>query len=173
MALPATLYRANIVIKLDISTGDPIWPAPELIKIPSLLSGFVKMQGHPLLTVIAEKTVTMLQRGTASTRWRDLLDVALLSERFEFKAREVRQAAIQVAQHRGVDLAPLRGLLGGYGQDGRQAKWAAWRRKLKLEEMCQRDLEAQVELVLTFIEPVFNGTAADHHSWNPGTRSWS
>lgn len=173
VALPATLYRANIVIKLDISTGDPIWPAPELIKIPSLLSGFVKMQGHPLLTVIAEKTVTMLQRGTASTRWRDLLDVALLSERFEFKAREVRQAAIQVAQHRGVDLAPLRGLLGGYGQDGRQAKWAAWRRKLKLEEMCQRDLEAHVELVLTFIEPVLNGTAADHHSWNPGTRSWS
>lgn len=81
VALPARLHRAKLAIKLDISTGDPIWPVPEPIELPSLLGGSVKMQGHPLVTVIAEKTVTMLQRGTTSTRWRDLLDVAALSDR--------------------------------------------------------------------------------------------
>ena len=173
VTLPAKLHRANLTIKLDISTGDPIWPAPEQIELPSLLGGFVKMQGHPLVTVIAEKTVTMLQRGTTSTRWRDLLDVAAISDRYEFAAADVREAATQVAQHRGVELRSLRELLVGYGQEGRQARWAAWRGRQKVEDLCEKDLDDQVERVLTFIEPVFDGSAEDHHQWNPDENSWS
>ncbi|BAS14207.1 conserved hypothetical protein [Arthrobacter sp. Hiyo8] len=166
VSLPAVLGRARITIKLDISTGDPIWPKPEEIELPSLLGGAVKMKGHPVVTVIAEKTVTMLQRGTTSTRWRDLLDVAVLSYRFEFDASDVREAAMQVARHRTVELGPLRALMDGYGATG-QAKWAAWRRKLKVEDLCEQNLDAQVERVLTFIEPVFDGSAEDQHRWNP------
>lgn len=99
----------------------------------------------------------MLQRGTISTRWRDLLDVAVLSDRFEFDAADVREAAIQVARHRTVELGPLRALMDGYGATG-QAKWAAWRRKLKVEDLCEQNLNAQIERVLTFIEPVFDGS---------------
>ncbi|GAA4046852.1 nucleotidyl transferase AbiEii/AbiGii toxin family protein [Arthrobacter methylotrophus] len=172
VSLPGLLGRAKITIKLDISTGDPIWPEPEQIALPSLLGGSVKMQGHPLVTVIAEKTVTMLQRGTTSTRWRDLLDVAVLSDRFEFSAWDLRQAAARVAAHRGAELEPLRALMAGYGAIG-QAKWAAWRRKLKVEDLCEQDLDAQVERVLIFMEPVFDGTAEDHHRWNPNARIWS
>ena len=172
VTLPAGLFRAKLTIKLDISTGDPIWPAPELIELPSLLGGSVRMQGHPLVTVIAEKTVTMLQRGTTSTRWRDLLDVAALSDRYEFAAGEIREAATQVSQHRGVELGPLRDLLAGYGEVG-QAKWAAWRGKQKVEDLCEKDLNDQVERVLSFIEPVFDGSAEDHHQWNPDLGSWS
>lgn len=66
------------------------------------------MKGHPLVTVIAEKTITKLQRGTTSTRWRDLRDVAVLSDRFEFEAADIRQASERVAGHRTVELGPLR-----------------------------------------------------------------
>ncbi|WP_165962461.1 nucleotidyl transferase AbiEii/AbiGii toxin family protein [Arthrobacter terricola] len=172
VSLPAVLGRARITIKLDISTGDPIWPEPEQIELPSLLGGTVRMKGHPLVTVIAEKTVTMLQRGTTSTRWRDLLDVAVLSDRFQFDAADLREAAAQVAAHRGAELGPLRTLMDGYGATG-QAKWAAWRRKLKVEDLCEPNLDAQVERVLTFIEPVFDGSVEDHHRWSPDARSWS
>lgn len=48
----------------------------------------------------------MLQRGSTSTRWRDLLDVAILSDRFEFGAGDVKEASMQVAAHRGVELGP-------------------------------------------------------------------
>ncbi|MFW0774962.1 nucleotidyl transferase AbiEii/AbiGii toxin family protein [Paenarthrobacter nitroguajacolicus] len=171
VSLPARLHRAKVTIKLDISTGDPIWPAPEAIELPSLLGGSVKLQGHPLVTVIAEKTVTMLQRGTTSTRWRDLLDVAALSDRFPFAAAELREAAQQVARHRGVELGALRDLLAGYGQVG-QAKWAAWRTKQKVEDLCEKDLDDQVKRVLVFIDPVFDGSALDHHQWNPDEGSW-
>jgi len=132
VSLPALLGRARIAIKLDISTGDPIWPEPERIELPSMLGGVVAMHGHPLVTVIAEKTVTMLQRGTTSTRWRDLLDVAILADRFEFRAGDVIKASMQVAAHRGVELRALRPVMDGYSSIG-QAKWAAWRRKLKVD----------------------------------------
>lgn len=102
----------------------------------------------------------MLQRGTTSTRWRDLLDAAVLSDRFQFAAADVREAATQVAAHRGAELGPLRALMDGYCATG-QAKWAAWRRKLKVEDLCEQNLDAQVERVLTFIEPVFDGSAED------------
>lgn len=130
------------------------------------------MQGHPLATVIAEKTVTMIQRGSTSTRWRDLLDVAVLSDRFEFGAGDIRAAAVRVAGHRGAELGLLRPLLAGYGAIG-QVKWAAWRRKLRLEDLCEQNLDEQVERVLRFIEPVFDGSAEDHHRWSPDARSWS
>lgn len=171
VSLPALLGRARIAIKLDISTGDPIWPEPERIELPSMLGGVVAMHGHPLVTVIAEKTVTMLQRGTTSTRWRDLLDVAILSDRFEFRAGDVMEASMQVAAHRGVELRPLRPLMDAYSSIG-QAKWAAWRRKLKVEDLCRQNLDEQVELVLTFIEPVFDGSAQNQQRWNPDAGAW-
>jgi hypothetical protein len=62
-------------LKFDVSTGDPIYPAPQIIELPALLHGSVRLLGHPLPTVVAEKTVTVLQRGTTSTRWRDFVDV--------------------------------------------------------------------------------------------------
>ncbi|MFC8039842.1 nucleotidyl transferase AbiEii/AbiGii toxin family protein [Paenarthrobacter sp. NPDC057355] len=170
--LPATLHRAKLTIKLDISTGDPIWPAPEQIELPSLLGGSVKMQGHPLVMVLAEKTVTMLQRGTTSTRWRDLLDVVALSDRYPFVAEQVREAARKVAIHRNVELGPLREFLNGYGQVG-QSKWAAWRAKNRVEDLCAKDLDDQVERILRFMDPLFDGTAEDHHVWSPDQRSWA
>lgn len=86
------------------------------------------MQGHPLETVIAEKTVTMLQRGTTSTRWRDLMDVATLARHSAFKA-----TAIRTASHRGAELSPLRELMAGYGVMG-QPRWAAGRVKNRFED---------------------------------------
>jgi hypothetical protein len=45
---------------------------------------------HPM--VLAEKIVTALQRGSASTRWRDFGDVYQLTSRHIFHAAELRQA---------------------------------------------------------------------------------
>lgn len=172
VTLPARIHRAKIVVKLDISTGDPIWPAPQRVQLPGLLGGTVGIQGHPLEMVVAEKTVTMLQRGTTSTRWRDLMDVASLASRFEFQASAIRTASQQVASHRETELGSLRELLEGYGAVG-QPKWAAWRRKGKLEELCEANLDDQVERIIGFIDPVFSGLVSDDGVWDPDTYRWS
>ena len=50
--------------------------------------------------VLAEKIVTALQRGSASTRWRDFGDIFTITGRLTFKAGDLRQALQAVAQYR-------------------------------------------------------------------------
>lgn len=172
VSLPARLASAKILVKLDISTGDPIWPEPEAVELPSLLGEPVRMMGHPLVTVVAEKSVTMSQRGITSTRWRDLLDVGVLSQRHVFGAVELGAAIDAVAEYRGVQLSSLRPTLAGYGEVG-QRKWAAWRRKLEVEDLCRENLDDQVLFVLEFIDPIFAKKLMPGSVWSPQRRMWT
>ena len=47
---------------------------------PALGGEALTLAGYPLHTVQAEKIVTAVQRGKASTRWRDFGDIGTLSE---------------------------------------------------------------------------------------------
>jgi Nucleotidyl transferase AbiEii toxin, Type IV TA system len=83
--------------------------------------------------VLAEKIVTALQRGPASTRWRDFGDIYQLTGHHVFHAKELRQALQAVASYRHVDLSGLDDALDGYAEIG-QLRCAAWRRKLQLTD---------------------------------------
>lgn len=83
----AKLHRAQIALKLDISTGDPISPHTQLVTMPRILGGEFTLTGHPPKTVIAEKAVTVLQRGATSARWRDYMDIRFLSQAGASKRR--------------------------------------------------------------------------------------
>lgn len=158
-------------VKLDISTGDPIWPAPTTVELPGLLGGTVTVTGHPLPTVIAEKTVTVLQRGTQSTRWRDLVDVRSLAQRYRFTAGDLRAAGRAVATHRGVELGSLADVTVGYGAVG-QRRWVAWLKKYGVESSTLPDLDDQVADITRFIDPVYTGAVPDRSEWDPATSTW-
>ncbi|WP_329057410.1 nucleotidyl transferase AbiEii/AbiGii toxin family protein [Amycolatopsis sp. NBC_01480] len=99
----------------DVSTGDPIVPAPRPVRVGRVLGEPIELLGYAPETAIAEKGVTILERGITSTRWRDYIDI------------------VQLARH-GVDTDEIlrSAHLAGYGNVG-QAKWAAWRRKEGLD----------------------------------------
>ena len=137
----------------DVSTGDPIIPAPRMVSIDRVLGDPIRLLGYAPETTIAEKGVTILERGIASTRWRDYVDIAQLA-RQGYDPGELLRSARAVAQYRGVVLEPVVPHLAGYGEIG-QAKWAAWRRKEKLEAVCEESLDAQAALVASFLDPVF------------------
>ena len=127
--------------------------------------------GHPLPTVIAEKTVTVLQRGIASTRWRDLVDVRSLARTYPFTATDLASAAAAVSAHRGVGLGPLSDATVGYG-DLAQAKWAAWVRTNQLTDVVRADLDDQVADVVAFIDPVYRGDVPASARWDPSAYAW-
>lgn len=81
--LTGMIGRSENVIGLDISFGDPIWPAPQRIEMPRVLDSVksepISILGYPLVMVVAEKAVTMIQRGEADTRWRDFADVVAIA----------------------------------------------------------------------------------------------
>ena len=165
---PGLRVRVNISIGSfagrvvwDISTGDPIVPTANMVTVPRTLGDPIEMLGYSPDTVLAEKGVTILERGTTSTRWRDYVDIVRLAEMYDMDDDLLLAAAQAVADYRGVDLTAVGPMLAGYGNIS-QPKWAAWRRKEGLEEICDESLDAQVAAVAAVLDAVFaqEGAAA-------------
>ena len=138
----------------DVSTGDPIVPAPRSVRLDRILGEPIVLLGYAPETTIAEKGVTILERGITSTRWRDYVDIVQLA-RQGIDSDGLLRSARAVARYRGVPLEPIAPHVVGYGQIG-QAKWAAWRRKERLETVCEADLDEQMALVASYLDPVFS-----------------
>ncbi|KAA1251860.1 nucleotidyl transferase AbiEii/AbiGii toxin family protein [Mycobacterium simiae] len=137
----------------DVSTGDPIVPPPRQVTIERILGEPITLFGYAPETTVAEKGVTILERGITSTRWRDYVDIVALA-RQSIDPEELLRSARAVARHRGVTLEPVAPHLAGYGAVA-QAKWAAWRRKENLESVCDENLDDQINLVSSYLDPIF------------------
>jgi hypothetical protein len=171
--LVSRLASAREPFHVDVSIGDPIWPEPAEISLPRLLGQEpIRLRGYPMEMVLAEKIVTALERGSASTRWRDFGDIFVLTGRRSFTAAEVRQALQAVADHRQAELASLDDALDGYAEIG-QPRWASWRRKLQLTETLPEDFGHALESLKAFANPVITGSVTGLATWDPDRRAWS
>ena len=141
-------------ITWDVSTGDPIVPAPRMVELPRLIGEPIRLLGYAPETSIAEKGVTILERGRTSTRWRDYVDIVALTAH-GVDPDELLRAAKAVAAYRGVVLGPVNPVIAGYGEVG-QEKWAAWRRSEQLEAVSEALLDDQMEKVAAILDPVFS-----------------
>ncbi len=148
--------KANVAswsgtVAWDVSTGDPIVPPPRMVQVPRVLGDPIQVLGYAPETSIAEKGVTMLERGITSTRWRDYIDIVQLAHS-GLDTTELRRSAEAVAKHRKVTLEPVSPRLEGYGQVA-QIKWAAWRRAQQLESVSAELLDDQIALVAEILHP--------------------
>jgi Nucleotidyl transferase AbiEii toxin, Type IV TA system len=171
--LVARLASAREPFHVDVNIGDPIWPEPAEISLARLLGQEpIQLRGYSMEMVLAEKIVTALQRGSASTRWRDFGDIFVITGRLSFKAGEVRQALQAVADYRHVELASLDDAVDGYAEIG-QPRWASWRRKLQLTETLPEHFGRALESLTDFANPVITGSIADPATWDPVRRTWN
>ena len=171
--LVARLATAIERFHVDVNVGDPIWPAPADISLPRLLGEEpIRLRGYPLEMVLAEKIITVLQRGQASTRWRDFGDIYLLTRRYIFQANELRQTLQTVADYRHVEISSLDDALDGYAEIG-QEKWEAWRRRLELADSLPASFGDALGALELFAEPILTGSVDDPASWDPAQQAWS
>jgi Nucleotidyl transferase AbiEii toxin, Type IV TA system len=171
--LLARLASAREPFHVDVNVGDPIWPAPAEISLPRLLEQEpIRLRGYPIEMVLAEKIVTALHRGQASTRWRDFADIHQLTGHYGFRAQETRQALQTVADHRHVELSSLDDALEGYSEIG-QRRWALWCRKLQLTETLPADFGDALDSLWAFANPILTGSTAESASWDPARRVWN
>ncbi len=170
--LRSNVGRLNATIALDISTGDPIWPEPKRVIMPQLLGGDFELLGFPLPMVIAEKSITILQRGTVSTRWRDLMDLRNFALSLDFTYTELRGAVEAVAKSRSVTLVAAASVTDGWAEVA-QARWSAWRnRRGDYADRTLAGFDEQLDGVLKFIDPVLDGSAAGL-IWSSHSQSWT
>jgi hypothetical protein len=149
VTLGGTLSRAVIRFHVDVNVGDPIWPGPQQINVPRLIEGMIVVRGYPLEMVLAEKIVTALERGTVSTRWRDFVDIYVLTRRYAINAQTLKSSMQHVAEFRNAELAPLRTALNGYAAIA-QARWRAWLQKQRLDSTIPTDFSVVLEHVVSF-----------------------
>jgi hypothetical protein len=124
-SLEARLSTARLKFSVDFNVGDPVVPAPIRTAIPVLLEDKpIEVLAYPKVMVVAEKLVTALQRGRASTRWRDFADLFMLVPG-DLVESEIIEALHAVAKYRGVLLQPLGRVLDGMPREA-QARWATW-----------------------------------------------
>lgn len=141
----------------DVSTGDPIVPAPQRVTLDRVLGDPISLVGYAPESTVAEKGVTILERGISSTRWRDFVDIVTL-DGAGLDADKLLAAARAVADYRNVTLAPIGNVVAGYGEVG-QLKWAAWRQKERLESVCEENLDDQMMRVAAILDPIFDNGA--------------
>lgn len=107
VTMPTMDDRARILLRIDLSVGDPVIPAPIDVEYPSLLDTAFALRGYPIATVLAEKIVTLIERGDTSTRERDVADIVILARRQRPSDDDLTAAITATAAHRGVELRPI------------------------------------------------------------------
>lgn len=170
VSVPANIDRARAVLRVDVNIGDPVTPAPIAVQYPGLLHAPFDIVGYPFETVLAEKIVTMLDRGILTTRERDFADVYLLSGRLVIEGAVLAEAVEATMVHRGSRHRSLIEALGDLGQR-RQASWRAFVNNAGLGDSLPASFEETIEAVVGFAQPVIDGDAAGQE-WDPSARNW-
>ena len=146
-------------------------PGPVEVDYPGLLEGSFSLLGYPLPTVIAEKVVTMIDRGTATTR-----EPGLRRRRAPFQAPSCGgcRAACSSARH---GRAPRQrtaatGRMARRVGPARQASWSAYVARSGLADLLPADYSEAIATVAEFVDPLLIG-AVTNARWDPLTRRWT
>lgn len=102
--LAAEFGRMRTPLKVDVTTGDAITPGEVEYEFPTLFGeGSIHLMTYPLETCIAEKFEAVVKRGVATTRARDLYDLATLVKLYEqtIDWKTLREAILRTSEHRG------------------------------------------------------------------------
>lgn len=170
LTMPARLDRARHPLRIDVSVGDPVTPRPVEVEFPSLLEEPFRIIGYPLETVLAEKIVTIIERGDTTTRERDFADVYVLTRSRQVAAGDLLAALRATAGHRGIELRSLRAVLVLLGA-ARQQDWTRFIRRSGLEPAVPTSYEAAINAIADFADPLLTGKITAG-VWHPHSGRW-
>ena len=137
---------------------------------PSLLGEPFPLLAYPLEMVLAEKLVTMIERGVTNTREREFADVVMLCGRHAVDATDLLAAILATAEHRQQQISPLRDALRLLGER-RQGDWAAFTGRSGLGDGLPASYTVVIEHVADFADPLLDGSV-DTGRWDPLKRRW-
>lgn len=169
--MKAGLFTAQLSFHIDISLGDPVWPEPQLIALPRLLGGHVRIVGYPLVMVFAEKICACVKKETANTRWRDFADIRNLSRRHDISGRDLCMSLGKVMEFQRATPEPLSVILDGFAGMA-QPNWTRWRKRMNLEKSMPADFAGVLADVIAFADPVLRWEA-DNLTWRAAARRWA
>ena len=170
LTIPARVARARHPLRVDVNVGDPVTPALVEVWYPALLGEPFPLIGYPLESVLAEKIVTMVDRGDTTTRERDFADAFLLTGRHVVDAARLAAAIQATAACRQSDLRPLRVVLVTLAA-ARQLDWERFIHRSGLVDSVPGDYAQTIASVAGFADPILTGEVSSGE-WDPVAREW-
>lgn len=135
--------------------------------------GSIRYRAYPIVDHVADKVCALLElhpraagSAQASTRYRDLADLALIAHTLSVAADELRRAIDSEVRRRGIELPEV---LAAPQASGWRTGYARVARDVP--GLPERDLDAALATVRGFIDPVLAGTASGR--WTPYSLAWS
>lgn len=174
VTMHAAVAGADVKLRLDISTGDPVAPPPAPVDYPTLLPRHpaVRVLGYPLPVVLAEKLCTAVELGAGNSRVRDYADIWTLTRRHDVRAADLLTALAATSRHRDVELRPLRDVLDEYGT-ARANVFEAYRRRLGPDAAkLPGTFVVVVRDVIDFADPALGGDLETDAMWRAGSSDW-
>ena len=156
---------------LDVAVDDATGPDIELLMTPDLL-GFadidpVTVPALPLAAQVAEKLhayTRVYEGGRASSRAKDLIDLALIAHLFPLEAQKVREAIDAVFAQRATHQPPA-------VLSPPPAHWRSPFQRLALAVGLADDLDAGHNCAAAMLDPVLQRTVTTG-TWHPDTQRW-
>ena len=103
VSMEASLDKARIPMKVDVSTGDVITPAEIQYDYKLMFEDrSIPILAYPLETVLSEKIESVISRSTTNTRMRDFYDIHILlqTQRDDIDPQILKSAVRATAEHR-------------------------------------------------------------------------
>ena len=158
------VFRTDVVITHTMTTEPDLSPPLELVSVPGLRS--VPYRTYPISDQIADKYSAMITTfsGRPSTRYRDLVDLALIVTTQCVDADLMRLALSSEQRRRGIDPGGTLELPSADWRDGFE--------KIVSEApgVPQLDADAAIVLVRRFVDPILDGSASG--LWDPQELLW-
>lgn len=155
-----------------------VFPGVDAVSLRPLLDfDSTRVQAYTRESSIAEKLQAMVKLGSINSRMNDFFDLWYLSTSFDFRGEDLAAAVDATFKARGTAIpSEVTAFSAGFADSPeKQAQWASFRRKSRLEEAPESFAEV-VGQIASFVAPVL-GALADgrsfHLSWAcPGPWEW-
>ncbi|GAC1669988.1 MAG: hypothetical protein NVS9B8_13130 [Candidatus Limnocylindrales bacterium] len=164
-------FHVDLVSEV-VMTGEPDDVSPLIqLELPGIVS--VRYRAYPIVDHVADKVCALVERharvgrpSQASTRYRDLADLAMIARTQHVDAEPLRTALASESSRRGIELPAVFSTPDAAGWRTGYARVAK-----DVPGLAEQDLDAATRTVKRFLDPVLGGTATG--SWSPDRQDWT
>jgi len=152
------LGRSRIHMQIDVGFGDIIFPKPQAIDYPTILSlPKPHFKGYPIESVVSEKFEAMVKLGLLNSRMKDFYDIWLMIRQFNFNGLDLAEALKRTFEHRKTNLPAGKPLFAEEIYDeksDRQTLWKTFLRKGNIKHAPEKLAITAKEIENFLIKPL-------------------
>lgn len=167
------LDRTRIPVGIDIGFGDVVYPDTVKMDFPVILNMEPpRVNVYSLESSIAEKLEAIIHNGYLNSRYKDFYDIYVLSAKYAFSFKELRNAIVETFNNRKTPMSMDSPAFADefLNDTMHQTRWNSFLKKKKA--LIQIPMNETMERIKIFVRPLLEDTALGESSWNPDIGLW-